>query len=381
MELEAYSKMPIDKAIDLMTSMVRENRPVLIRHHNDCDGYIAGLAIEKALRKIVSEVHKKESDIPRFLKRVPSRTPFYEYSDATRDINMFLQETQRFDRKHPLIIVLDNGSSTEDIMALKKLKMFEVPIIVIDHHPIDEATDEHIDVHINPRSVGLDGNISAGMIACETARRMGVPGLDIYAAISAEADRCSGHEASYYFQKAMELGIDRNRLHTIASGFDFELAHTWYESSDYLERFLTDQKLQDFAADTVNLRKEEVWMSMEDKITEQEHEGAIIAVINPDDIQHPSGWPPRGKNVTILRDSLSEKRQAPVIAIGAGAGYMTFRIGDVQLDFNNIMNRLKEEHPKALITGGGHAKAGSIRFVPGYDLLDSCIEIIKRLIN
>ena len=152
------------EAIDLIEKSIADKRPVLIRHHADCDGYCGGIAMQRAILSKMYKVHRRESDLFYYFRRLPSKAPYYDYTDVTKDISNFLNDAERFERKKPLIIVIDNGSSNQDLLSLKKLKIYGAKVIVIDHHPNNPANDEFIDVHVNPFLVGGNSDSTAGMI-------------------------------------------------------------------------------------------------------------------------------------------------------------------------------------------------------------------------
>ena len=85
----------------------------------------------------------------------------------------------------PLIVLLDNGSTEEDIVALMQAKIYDVEVVVIDHHSPGDlitkeekdgeivggtvAVDEYVDTHVNPYLVGGDSQLTAGALATEVA--------------------------------------------------------------------------------------------------------------------------------------------------------------------------------------------------------------------
>lgn len=64
------------KTADIIKQTISENRPIIIRHHDDTDGYAAGLVLEMTINERII--------------RLSSRTPFYDYIDALRDLNSHL---------------------------------------------------------------------------------------------------------------------------------------------------------------------------------------------------------------------------------------------------------------------------------------------------
>ena len=96
-----------------------------------------------------------------------------------------LEDQERHGQKLPLIVLLDNGSTEEDIVALMQAKIYDIEVVVIDHHSPGElitkderggeiygatvAVDEYVDTHVNPYLVGGDSQLTAGALATEVA--------------------------------------------------------------------------------------------------------------------------------------------------------------------------------------------------------------------
>ncbi|MFP4188960.1 MAG: OB-fold nucleic acid binding domain-containing protein, partial [Halobacteriales archaeon] len=71
---------------------VLKDRPVVVRHHADADGMASGVAVERAVFSLLDEVaDDPEARYHRF-SRMPSRAPFYEMEDVTRDLNYALKD-------------------------------------------------------------------------------------------------------------------------------------------------------------------------------------------------------------------------------------------------------------------------------------------------
>ncbi len=139
-----------EEFLKLIEETIEENIPIIIRHDNDVDGYTSGLAIENALKKKYPE-HE-------IMRRV-SKTPYANLEDANNDSG-----------RKALIIILDNGSSEDNLDALKRLKAFDMKVGIIDHHPIHKECIAYSDVHINPRRKGITHHITSGMLSFELAR-------------------------------------------------------------------------------------------------------------------------------------------------------------------------------------------------------------------
>ena len=102
---------------------ILDGRSILLRHHNDADGICSGVAMEKAIVPLVEQVNPSNDAQYYYFKRSPSKAPFYELEDVVKDLSFALEDKERHGQKLPLIVLLDNGSTEEDIVALMQAKV------------------------------------------------------------------------------------------------------------------------------------------------------------------------------------------------------------------------------------------------------------------
>jgi len=150
------------KVATFIKKAIVENRPIIIRHNADCDGYSSAITLERAIKKFYEKV--SNGDLGMFYlkyKRAPSKAPFYEYDDCFKDLTSWLRDHKRNNEKAPLIIITDNGSTQEDLISIKQMKMYGAQICVIDHHTPtlkengESLITDFVDIHINPYLYGL----------------------------------------------------------------------------------------------------------------------------------------------------------------------------------------------------------------------------------
>ncbi|MFW6220643.1 MAG: DHH family phosphoesterase, partial [Nanoarchaeota archaeon] len=219
---------------------INNKQPIWIRHHNDCDGYSGAVILEKAILTHLHKFHKRESDIFYYFKRFPLRTPYYDYFDVTKDISTFLADYERFQRKKPLIIIIDTGSNTESLLALKKLAVYNIDVIVIDHHPINDENIKYIKKHINSTTIN-DGSITAGMLSCEISKLLepNIKNPELFAALSGIGDKSENFEQEEYFKKTLNLGFTKEYLSELKDMINFESDYLLFnESKSYIHDIL-----------------------------------------------------------------------------------------------------------------------------------------------
>ena len=113
---------------------ILDGRTILLRHHNDADGICSGVAMEKAIVPLIQKENPSNDAEYYYFKRSPSKAPFYELEDVVKDLSFALEDQERHGQKLPLIVLLDNGSTEEDIVALMQAKIYDIEVVVIDHH-------------------------------------------------------------------------------------------------------------------------------------------------------------------------------------------------------------------------------------------------------
>jgi len=362
-------KIDIKHCVELIKKSINEKRPILIRHHADCDGYSGGVALERVILLKMHGVHNRESDLFYYYKRFPSKTPYYDIKDATKDLSAFLADSGRFERKKPLIIVVDNGSTKQDLLSLKKLKLYNAKIIVIDHHPAYEENNNYIDVHVNPHLNGCGSEITAGMLCTEIASTLApnIEKLELLAALAGVADYSRGEEIDKYLKLAEEKGFNEEKLKKIILALDFEFGNIGFLES---RKLVNDLLFGDLDKQTklVDLLYSEAKVLETNRIQQVKHYAQIlknhdIAIVSLE-LSDFWGYPRAGRTTTILRELTEEKEKKPVVALGVSSEFISFRFSDsLDYDVNKIISHLKEKFPFSDVDGGGHAKAGTVRFL------------------
>ncbi|MFH1126641.1 MAG: hypothetical protein ABIG84_03780 [archaeon] len=382
-------------ASKLIKKSIYEGRPILIRHHADMDGYAGAIALEKAIMPLI-EARVGERDKWHHFDRMPSTTPFYEYSDVLKDLSFAKRAVDRFQKIEPLVILVDNGSTAEDLLSIRKAKIYNIPILVVDHHftPVENkksVVDDYVDVHINPYLVGGTKDITAGMLAYELSRIINPATEDLkqLPALAGIGDRSKGPEFEQYLKKA---GTDTEYLKKIAQCVDYE--------AQYL-RFMQDSGLiYDLISSGENNTKaiDLLFSEIQAKIAIQINtllkyvkvetlkNGMILAIIDITGSTQRGEYPAPGKSIGILNDTLNEKHPSKdIVSIGHGPDFITMRSNEgcekKGFNVNLLVKRLEKDIPHGMVSGGGHEVAGSVKFIESAkdEVLERLISYIKEL--
>ncbi|MFP8952540.1 DHH family phosphoesterase [Natrialbaceae archaeon A-arb3/5] len=374
----------------LLRRTVLDGRPIRVRHHADGDGMCAAVPVQIALERFIAEVHEDE-DAPRHLiKRLPAKAPFYEMEDATRDLNFALEDREKHGQQLPFLLMLDNGSTAEDVPAYETLAHYDIPIAVVDHHhPDPEAVEDLLDAHVNPYLHDEDYRITTGMCCVELARMIYpdiTDELRHVPAVAGLSDRSKADAMDDYLELAAEEGYDEERLQDLSEALDYAAFWLRYNSGDQLIQDLlqidsdeTDRhrELVSFFADR---GREEVDEQLEAAMPHVEHEdlenGAHLYRIDVENYAHRFTYPAPGKTTGEIHDRKIEETGDPVITVGYGPDFAVLRSDGVRLDIPNMVSELEEEVPGGGVSGGGHLVVGSIKFVKGKreDVIDALVE-------
>jgi RecJ-like exonuclease len=358
---------------------VLDGRPIRLRHHADGDGMCASLPVQLALENFIAEVYEDE-DAPRHLfKRLPSKAPFYEMEDVTRDLNFALEGRERHGQKFPLLLMLDNGSTEEDVPAYRNLAHYDVLIVVVDHHhPDPEAVEPLLDAHVNPYLHGEDYRITTGMMCVELARMIDPSVTDELRhvpAVAGLADRSKAEAMDDYVALAEREGYDVDDLHDTGEALDYVAHWLRYSEgktlvSDVLDVGCDDEQRHEELVEFLSTRAERDVERQLDAVEENvEHErlasGAHLYRVDLDSWAHRFTYPAPGKTTGKLHDRKVAADGEPVITIGYGPDFAVLRSDGVRLDIPEMVSELNDEIAGGGVTGGGHLVVGSIKFVPG----------------
>ncbi len=383
------------KAATQIRLAVIQDRPIIVRHHNDADGYSSGFALERAILPLIEKQHASEKAAWEFFARAPCAAPFYEIDDSIRDTATSLRNVAKFSNKMPLIIIADNGSSPEDLMAIKQGKVHGADFIVIDHHFFDkDVISEQVLVHVNPFLVGEDGaRFSAGMLCTEIARFINpeVHNISQIPAMAGFADRIdlgNPEVMERYMKLAEKEGYSKSLLADIALVIDYISSKVRFmEVREYIEVLFGEPR---------GKQKELVGL-LAPFIRELDAKGLKIGKANAqvekigktnlqslrfDEFFPGFGFFPKPGRITgLVHDTLqTEKGVTSLVTAGIMATSITMRATDESnFSVHELINFLNKKAPEAFVEGGGHKNAGSITFLPNKQ--KEIVDLLKEFVR
>ena len=365
------------KVAKIIRKAVFTAQPIILRHHADADGICSAVAIEQAVTALIRE-SGGDFDADYFLfKRAPSKAPFYEIEDITRDLDFSLKDHMRFGQKMPLILLTDNGSTEEDLPSYKMAQVYDLPIVVIDHHHPDAIVDEYVIAHVNPYHVGGDFGLTSGMLGTEVARMINPAVGDRIRhlpAVAGVGDRSEAPECPRYLALVADQ-FPEKKCRDIALALDYE--QFWLRFNDGREL------VKDILNLTGNTERhtrliatlveganaaiaDQMNASLPHVREERLKNGALLFLLDVEIHAHKFTFPPPGKTSGEVHDRLCKKNAgAAVVTIGFGPDFAVLRSRGVMMNIPQMVRELRDEIPGGGISGGGHLVVGSIKFVEG----------------
>ena len=380
-EWPAFEKLfdDLESVARRLREAVLEARPIRLRHHADGDGMCASTPVQLALENFVREVHE-DPDAPRHLfKRLPSKAPFYEMEDVTRDLNFALEDQDRHGQRLPLLFMVDNGSTEEDAPAYRALAQYDIPILVVDHHhPDPDAVGPLVEEHVNPYLHDEDYRITTGMMCVELARMIDpsiTDQLEHVPAVAGLSDRSKADAMDEYLTLAADAGYTEEELQDIVESLDYAAHWLRYRSgrnfiNDVLNLDCDDPARHDTLVEFLAGRaRRDVDIQLDGAEPHVEHEvldnGAHLYRLDVENHARRFTYPAPGKTTGELHDRMVQETGDPVITIGYGPDFAVLRSDGVRLDIPQMVTELEAEVNGAGVSGGGHLVVGSIKFVSG----------------
>lgn len=358
---------------------ILENRPIIVRHHNDADGYASGFALEKAIIPLIEKMHQSQKAAWEYYVRAPSSAPYYEIDDSIRDTASSLRNVAKFSNKMPLIIIADNGSTKQDLIAIQQAKIHGAEIIVVDHHPFEEdLISKEVLEHVNPYLVGERGDMfSAGMLCSELALMINpeIENIEPIPAMSGLSDRIdieNKTDVDKYCELATKKGYSKKLLNQIALVIEYSSVKLKFmEAREYIEVLFGEPREQ----------QKKLVELMAPYIEELDKQGLLIAkshrkiekigkktlqIVDIDATFPGFGFYPKpGRAVGLVHDDLKECGETALVSAGVMATAITFRATDsANFSVQDFIKYVRNSDPETFIDGGGHKNAGSVTFLP-----------------
>lgn len=348
---------------------VLEGQPIMIRHHCDADGITSGIMTEDAIRSFMI---RQGVDPQYSLYRSPMRAPFYEVADALKDVSFMKRFLESHGQRKPLMIVMDNGSTPEDVLGHRTCKLFGIEVVVIDHHnPVEQegkttAIDPYVSLHCNPYLEGLPGDYNTGMLIHELARMIDEEFENtLLPAVSVLADRSSIPEAKMYIEAS---GRSEEELIKIGTAIDYLAWNLRHDPGiGIYEQLFKNPEFVSAINEEVTQGIETQLQSTLPHVRSKHVNGVKFSTIDLGQYTMRFTYPTPGKVINLIQDHMvKDHEHEPVLTLGIMPDMIIVRANMPVLPLPRMIKALQEKFPEANVDGGGHDVAGTMKCVEGY---------------
>jgi len=346
-----------DEVARLVLKAIFLHRLVIIRHHNDTDGVCAGLAMYLAAGSAKN------------IKIITNKYPGYRMVDAQQDIHLAHQLDAEYLK--PLLIVFDIGSSIESFGTYDYVKKAGFDVVVVDHHPPSPGMKKRVDLVVSPHFSGGGSEYTAGLLASEISQRIAKVNLHDIPFVALVGDRSS-------------LEFERKDIYLrYAIALDY-LVSMKDPPIDEIARNFMDREAMETNYMLAMERIDVVRNALLKKVKRKDLKNVTVFLIDTDKEFEQGHFPSRGSMANIVGDVLAFASKRPAIMIGHGKHNINTRFNRPALEEGwsgaELINRIREELPNALESGGGHPGAASMRINKGFAriVLDQIMKEIEK---
>ncbi|PSQ01964.1 DNA-binding protein [Halobacteriales archaeon QS_5_68_33] len=355
---------------------VLEDRPVVVRHTATADGYVAGVALERATLPLVRDHHDQHDAVYHYFDRRPLEEGVYDLDDATRDVTTMLDARERHGEKLPLFVFVAVGATRDSLDGFQLLDLYGADRVVVDDVAADPEVPEAVDALVAPDPEHVTDTTATALTANVAAHvndevRAGVRHLP---AVSFWEGTPEGYVAA-----AAEAGYDEDAAREVREAVALE---AFYQSYEDKRELVTDLLFGDgdgpggLAGHVSEQFREKLAAEVETAEANLDHQtldGVTVAVLDTDAFTHRYEFPP----TALLLDELHRRHRAEVDAVvGVSDDELHVR-SDAPLDVRDVADRAREWVPDAGITAT-NARDGKLEYVAGERsaVLDAVVDVI-----
>ncbi|QLH83923.1 DHH family phosphoesterase [Halosimplex pelagicum] len=386
-EPDAVDPIAADEAVEALTDDVREvatavrravleERPVVVRHAATADGYVAGVALERATLPLVRDQHDQHDAVYHYFDRRPLEEGVYDMDDATKDATRMLEARERHDEKLPLFVFVAAGATRESLDGFELLDLYGAGRALVDDVAVDPEIGEAVDAAVAPDGTGAPETTSATLAANVAAHVNDDVRADLQhlPAVSYWEDTPEA-----YADAASEAGYDADAAREVREAVALE---AYYQSYEDKRELITDLLfgegdgpggLAGHVSEQFREKLDTEIETAEANLDRQTLDDTTVAVLDTDAFTHRYEFPP----TALLLDELHRRHRDDVSAvIGVSDDELHIR-SDHPIDVRDIADRAREWVPNAGLTATS-ARDGKLEYIAGERsaVLDTVIDVV-----
>ena len=355
---------------------VLEDRPVVVRHTATADGYVAGVALERATLPLVRDHHDQHDAVYHYFDRRPLEEGVYDLDDATRDVTTMLDARERHGEKLPLFVFVAVGATRDSLDGFRLLDLYGADRVVVDDIAADPEVPEAVDALVAPDPEDV-ADITATTLTANVAAHVDDEVRDDLRHLPAVSFWEGTPEG--YVEAAAEAGYDADAAREVREAVALE---AFYQSYEDKRELVTDLLFGDgdgpggLAGHVSEQFREKLAAEVETaeaNLDYQTLDGVTVAVLDTDAFTHRYEFPP----TALLLNELHRRHRAEVDAVvGVSDDELHVR-SDAPLDVRDVADRAREWVSNAGITAT-NARDGKLEYVAGERsaVLDAVVDVI-----
>ncbi len=346
------------KSISVLLECVEKNKMFVVKYHLDLDGVASALLFGK-LVEIMSKKLKVKSPQIRFFGM---RKPSYTIEDALLDMQSLGGEAE-----NTVLVILDNGSTKDDVDALKLARADGFKVVVVDHHPPDENVEDVVNSVLNPYLWGGDKNENTALILYEMLELVNNPDEHdlLICALAVIADKSKGERAEEIVEKAKEVwGEEFVEKVRWVLDYVITVLNTRLDVL-FVERMLRDERFKemvDVLYPTISSMIESRMGEMSSSLEVVEGKDIVVAFSE----LKGKGWqyPPAGRSTGLLFEKLKEEKGKSVALFCFVGENVIVRVDEGKASeffAKDVLGNMLKEEIEGIAEPGGHDVAYSFR--------------------
>jgi len=335
------------KGIELIKHIITSKKTgskIFIRFDNDADGITGGLALRLLLGNVLNYQNKGAVYTPGF---------------AMNDISLLTSSNR------PILIITDSGSSSESKEGLELVKSAGIETIIIDHHPYDEKPV--VDHYLSPWDCGGNSMYPAGYILCELVKHfIDNDQLTLLSTVSLAGDK-----------SALYTVTEKDKKYALT--LDYLATYSRFPNTlSFYSNVLKDNNLLCSISLMAEEKLESIRKSAKHYTKEKKFGNLKVILLQVDKITLKHDFPSKSK----AAGTVFEMYEDPVVLIAYGKKLITMRVSksaQKTVSAREIIKIMKQKFHHAILSGGGHDAAASMRCEP--EMMNIIIEEIVKLIE
>ena len=353
----------LDQAREVATAIraaVMAGKPVVVRHSPTVDGYVAGVAIERATLPLVREEHPAADAEYHLFERRPLEDRVYDMDAATDDVTDMLERRERHGESLPLVVAVDAGATEESTVGYGLLDVYGVDHAVVAGEPLDAPVRETVTTAAAP---DRKADLPTAALATTVARGVGPDAADDLGHLPALPHWGGAPES--YRAAAAEAGYDADRLRTLREAVAFGAYFQSYEDKReiFADLLFDSERGERFAAhlsEEFRDRLDEELAAAERNLRVDGVDGVDFAVLDTEAFTHRFDFPP----TDLLLDEIHRSGvDGDDVLVGFGEDTLRLRSDD-PVDLRAVAADAAERAPEAGVDAVG-GRDGHVEYLLG----------------